>query len=163
MNKIVRSKFFWLGLIFICIIGFGIYINTNWMFFGPEETVQFGEAFMCRGPDENGNPTEAVEKFSRTDWEEIYLCVYAVPDVQATLDAYWIYNKDGRAFAFGSLIRIYESQYLYFPFQEAVEAGNKTYYFQQELQNRDFPPGEYSVLIKQIRAKVLTVNFEITN
>lgn len=163
MTKIIKSKYFWLGLIFVSITGCILYISANWVYVGPEELVLVERAFMCRGPDKDGNPTAAVEEFSRTDWEEIYLCVYVVPEGQATLWTFWIYNKDGRAFANGSLVRIYESQYLFFSFRDAVEEGNKAYYFQEELESREFPTGEYSALLKQIRTPLITVDFDLTH
>lgn len=166
MEKPRRKTIFW-GIMFCIMAIYGVYVISNWdekiFFFGPEEIATIGDAYICKGPDENGNPTKPVDKFKRTDWEQIYLCVYVIPKKQATLDGYWIFNKDGRSFANGPLVRIKESQYLYFSLSSALEEGNKAYYFNQELKTRDFPPGEYSVLLRQVRTPVLTIDFELTN
>ena len=107
-RRLVKISFF-----FILLICYSIYVIINWddkiFFYGREEPVEIQEAFMCNGPDEEGKPTEEVTKFSKSDLGEIYFCVEVAITKQATLDAYWIYNDDGRAFASGPLIRIFKN------------------------------------------------------
>jgi len=162
--RLLKKRSFWISLFILIAIGFCVIGNWNKItWYGSENPVEFSEAFLCRGPNKDGNPTEAVVKFSRNEWDEIYLCVYAIPNEQATLRPHWIYNKDGRSFSYGNIIRIYESQYLYFSLKESLEFHTTKYYFQDEIEYRDFPPGKYSAILVQIRSTVLTVNFELTN
>ena len=137
-------------------------IQTNqgeiWIF-GFEEDAEISEVFICKGPDENGQPTEVQDEFTPQQWEEIYLCAFVIPKDQATITVYWIYNSDGRSFASNEMIRIYEPQYLYFSLKEAIENVEFPNYFEEEIQTKKFPTGTYYSLIEQNRRQSIKSYF----
>ena len=154
----------WVVVCFI--VGIAIFeiqnFDTRTTLIIPEEPVTIITAFMCSGPDEEGNPLDAWEKISRKEISKIYLCVEVIPDGHATLKSYWIYDSDGRSFVQGPAIRVVEEKFVYFSLEEAIENGIEGYYFEEEMESRNFPPGDYSVVLRQIRTDQLAVNFRLT-